>query len=105
MLSILNRRITIEIGTESTNDLGTPVLTYSVLKKTYASVSHISGNTRNDDAGRYASTEVDFNVRFDSAINYKCRILYSGQYYRIFHILPIGVKDGLKIKTTLFEDE
>ncbi len=102
--NVLNTRITIEVGTESKNASGTPTLTYAKLKDTYAGVTYNSGGRANDEGGTYVYSDVDFNVRYDSNITYKCRILYQGQYYRIVHILPCGLRDGLKIKTIYFEE-
>jgi SPP1 family predicted phage head-tail adaptor len=95
--AFLNRIITIEQETTSVNAVGTPVETYAVLKKTFATVKYTSGGTQfNEGAMPYTDTE--FSIRFDERINYKCRVLYNTEYYKILHLELIGRKDGMRLK-------
>ena len=94
----LNRHITIEQETTGKNSVGTPVETYTLLKKCYATIKYNSGGTPYNE-GAQPYSDVDFSIRYDSAINYKCRILYSGEYFKIIAIELIGRKDGIRLKT------
>lgn len=95
--AFLNRIITIEQETTSVNAVGTPVETYAVLKKTFATVKYNNGGTQfNEGAMPYTDTE--FSIRFDERINYKCRVLYNTEYYKILHLELIGRKDGMRLK-------
>lgn len=104
MLSyLLNRQITIETETETKNSLGTPEVTYSTLKTTYANVVYNSGNTSSDEVGENAYTDANFVIRYDPRVNYHCRILFNDSYYKILHIEPIGRNEGLRIRTIMYE--
>jgi len=95
--SALNRYITIEIETTTTNAVGTPVESYATLKNTYATVQYKQGNTQFNE-GAMPYTDTDFSIRYDSRVNYKCRILYNTEYFKILHIELIGRKDGMRLK-------
>ena len=102
----LDKRITIEVET-TTKDatVGHPKETYSTLKTTYATVNVLSGGVEFHKEFEIASVTVLFTIRYDSRINYKCRILYNEKYYKILHIEEIGRKEGWKIRTIMFENE
>jgi len=104
-LQKLDRRITIEKETTAKNAVGTPVETYTTLKTTYASVSHKSASTEFDEDYAIASTITTFAIRYDNRFNYKCRILYNSEYYKVLGIEHIGRKEGFVIRTIRFEDE
>jgi SPP1 family predicted phage head-tail adaptor len=98
----LNKRITIEKETTAKNAVGTPVETYAVLKKTFATIKYITGGTDfNEGAQAYSSH--DFSIRFDSAVDYRCRIVFEGEYYKILAIELIGQKDGMRLKCIKYE--
>ena len=103
--SLLNRQITIEVETTANNDLGTPVETYTTLKNTFATVSYKTGSTEFTDDYAIASTSTTFTIRYDSRVNYKCRIKFGGYYYKILHIETMGRNEGFRIKTIKFEDD
>ena len=84
--SLLNRNIIIEKETTSNNELGTPVETYSFLKSTKAFMRVLTGGTKYNQSEAEAYTYVEFTIRYDATVNYKCRILYEEQYYKVNHI-------------------
>ena len=102
---MLDTAIIIEKETTSTNDVGTPTETYEFLKETYAATRLMAGNTDYDELGRLPFSAIEFTVRYDSRINYKCRILYEDEYYAIKHVYVPGRKDWMKLVTIVFEDE
>lgn len=100
----LNKHIIIEKETTTVNSLGTPVETYSFLKESYAGVWLKSGNTQYSDGALPFST-VEFIVRYDERIDYKCRIYYEGQYYKIKHIYVQGRKDWQRVQAIVWESD
>lgn len=98
----LDVRITFEKETTAPNAIGTPVETYTYLKEKWASVSY-SGNTSADQYAERTLTNAVFTIRYDSEIDYKCRILHNNQVYVIKHIEPMGRKAGLRIRTQMLE--
>jgi len=103
--STLDKSITIDKETTSTNTLGTPVETYYFLKETYAGVWLKSGSTDYSTDGALPYSYVEFIIRYDERVNYKCRIQYENQYYRINHIYVVGRKDWMRIQAVVWEDE
>ena len=101
----LNRRITLEKETTSKNAMGTPVETYSTLKTTYATVTYPGGGTSSDEYGEGSYTDAIFSIRYDARVNYKCRVLFDGSYYKILHIELIGRKEGLRLRTIMYDNE
>ncbi len=102
--SVLNRKIIIERSTIAKDVVGTPVETYVKFKEKWANVYISGGSTNFESMGALANTAIDFTIRYDNDIDYSCRIKYDGQYYKILHIEQIGRKEGLKIRTIVWED-
>jgi SPP1 family predicted phage head-tail adaptor len=103
--SILNRKITFEKETTSKNSIGTPTETYVSLKNKYANVYVTGGSTEFGESGNLPNTFIDFTTRYDTDIDYKCRIKYNNQYYRILHIEELGRKLALRIRTIVWEED
>jgi len=103
--SFLNKRITIYKETTSTNSVGTPTETYSFLKKSWAGMRLLTGNTEYSQDGELPFTSVEFTVRYDPLINYKCKITYDSQDYKIKHIHPLGRKDFYRIIAIVWDEE
>jgi len=104
LASTLNKRIYIEKEVTTTNAVGTPVETYSYLKETWASMRLLIGNTQFSQDGELPFSSTEFIVRYDDRIDYKCRIKYDGQYYRINHIHEQGRKDFYRILALVWEE-
>jgi head-tail adaptor len=100
--AILNRYITIEKEVTSINAVGTPVETYSELKKTYATIKYTSGGTEFNE-GSQPFTDTEFSIRYDILVNYKCRVNFDNEYYKILHIELIGRKDGMRLKCKKYD--
>lgn len=106
LISELNRWITIEKATRSKSaTIGNPKDTYTTLYSTWAGVSYGAGSFNKDNVGSNVRVDAAFTIRYDSMVNYKCRILYNDQYYDIDHIEIIGRREGMRIKTILFTEE
>lgn len=99
---LLNKWIKIEIETTEKNDLGTPTENFSLLKYTWAGVQYLGGRSSADERGENVISDAVFTTRYDSKINYKCRVFYADQYYKITHIELIGRNEGLRLRTIMF---
>lgn len=99
----MDKYIKLEVETTSTNAVGTPVETYALLRYTFASIKYNRGGTEFDEAA-HPFTNIEFSVRWTSDINYKCRILYDSEYYKILYIENIGRKDGKRLKCILWDE-
>jgi head-tail adaptor len=105
MLSgLLDKYITIEKETTTINAVGTPIETYAKLKDTFATIKYTAGRTDFEE-GEMPNTDVDFSIRWDTNVNYKCRIVYNSEYFKILHIELIGRKDGMRIKCIQYDAE
>jgi len=98
----LDRIVIIEKEVTTKNTVGTPVETYALLKTTFAAVKYTNGETEFNE-GAQAYTDIDFTIRYDKAVDYKCRIKYEGIYYKILAIEAIGRRDGMRLKCVKFE--
>jgi head-tail adaptor len=106
LIAELNRWITIEKATRTKDaSIGNPKDTYSTLYSTWAGVSYGAGSFNKDNAGSNVRVDAAFTIRYDSLVNYKCRIIYEDQVYIIDHIEIIGRNEGMRIKTILFTEE
>jgi len=105
LASQLDRLITIEKEQTTTNEVGTPTEGYCFWKETNANVRVMTGASEYGTEGTLPFTRVEFTIRYDPAINYKCRILFDNQYYEIGHLETIGRKHWLKIRSIVWEGE
>lgn len=101
--SLLNKNIVIEKEVTKVNELGTSTEEYSFLKETKAHMLVKTGGTQYSDSVAQAFTYVDFTIRYDKRVNYKCRILYEGQFYKINHIMEIDRKRFQRIRAVVWE--
>lgn len=102
--SELDKIINIERETTVINAVGTPTEEYSFLKETYANIKVKSGSSEYTDEGTLPFTRVEFVIRYDKRVDYKCRINYKTQYYEIGHIEELGRKQWLKIRCVVWDD-
>jgi len=101
----LDKNILIEKETTTTNTVGTPTEGYATLKETKAYFRVLTGNSEYGDEGTLPYTRVEFVMRYDSRINYKCRILYDSQYYEINHLETIDRNAFIKARCVVWEAE
>jgi head-tail adaptor len=100
-----NKYILIEKETTSKNSVGTPQEVYTTYKNTWSGVQYQGGRLTPDQYGETALSDAIFTVRYDPLINYKCRIFYGNQYYKITHIEIIGKNEGLRLRTITWTEE
>lgn len=94
----LDRRITIQEYTETTNDYGETVKTWADVVTVWAEVRQQSAREI-WQAGKVAETEKMFRIRYRSGIDSTMRVVYDGKNYEITgEPREIGRRDGLEIQ-------
>ena len=101
--SSLKELIVIEKETTAKNRVGTPQETYAFLKETYADVFIQGGTTQYDTAGQLPFSQTVFTVRYDENIDYKCRLIYNNNYYKIESIQEMGRKHWIRLRCIVWE--
>jgi len=103
LASLLNKQLVIEIEATTTNRVGTPTETYEFLKETWAQKVQNNATTQYDPIGQVPFSGETFIIRFDEEINYKCRVIYNNNYYKIEGIDFIGRRHWMKLKCIVWE--
>lgn len=98
----MDRKITIQEYTESTNDYGEVEKSWSDVATVWAEVKQQSAR-ETWQAGKVAETEMMFRIRYRSGINSKMRVVYDGDNYDIAGVREIGRRDGLEIQAQVQE--
>lgn len=96
----LNRRITIERATFTTNALNEKVPSWTTLATVWASKKDVSDSERIAAAEVRASITTRFQIRLSDIVadlNAKDRISFQGRIYEIFAVKEIWRNTGLEI--------
>jgi SPP1 family predicted phage head-tail adaptor len=101
--SLLNKQLVIEKEVTSTNIAGTPERKYEFLKETWAQKVQNTAVTQYNPQGQLPFSTDDFIIRFDQSIDYKCRLIYNNNYYKIEGIDFIGRRQWMKLKCIVWE--
>lgn len=83
----LDRRITIQSFTTTTDDFGEVVKSFTTLANVWAKVEEKRGNEGEDGNQLVATKRVEFLIRYRSDINEQMRIQYNNETYKIEAIL------------------
>ena len=83
----LDRRITIQSFSTTTDDFGEVVKSFTTLANVWAKVEEKRGNEGEDGNQLVATKRVEFFIRYRSDINEEMRILYNNETYKIETIL------------------
>lgn len=102
--SLLNRKITIEKSIAGKDSVGAPTSEYSLLTDVWANMFVRSVDSRLMTEGTLPISTVEWNVRYRSDVDIKCRIKFEGDYYKILSVEKVGRKESLKITTVLFNE-
>lgn len=95
--SELNKQIVIEKESTTTNRVGTPKEAYVFVKECFAQITTLSGTSQYDVVGTSPFTVSTFVIRYDERVDYKCRIIYNNNYYKIEHLDLVGRKHWMKL--------
>ena len=100
----LDRRITIQSFTESTDDFGEVILSFTTLANVWAKVVEKSGNEGEDGNQMVATQKVEFFIRYRSDINEQMQIVYDNRTYTIEAILNADSRKSFQKIVTRFAD-
>lgn len=67
--------------------------------------SAAGGGEYNDDAQMQADTKYEFVSRYLPGVEYTDRIYWSGGYFDIYQIFPIGRREGVRIRASWSDDQ
>lgn len=104
LTSGLNTLIEIWKYTSADNSGGTPIENFQLCKKKYAYMKVRGGGTNESDLGRLPFTSVEFTIRYDAQIDYKCQIKYNNIFYQINHIEILDKKVWMRIITNVVNE-
>ncbi len=100
----LDRRIAIQSFTESTDDFGEVILSFTTLANVWAKVVEKSGNEGEDGNQMVATQKVEFFIRYRSDINEQMQIVYENKTYTIEAILNADARKSFQKIVTRFAD-
>ena len=100
----LNIIITFEKKTSGQDEYGHMQDGWTYLKDKFASKLKNSPRNNYESEGRQVTYTTTFYIRYDSDIDYNCRIKYNGSYYYIETIGEEGRKEALRLVTKRWID-
>jgi SPP1 family predicted phage head-tail adaptor len=100
----LKTRVEIHKYSESENEGGTPIEKPVLYKKAYSGVRVMSGGTQNDGLGNLPYSNVEFILRYDKNIDYKCQVKYNNVFYKINHIELLDRNSFMKLQTVVYNE-
>lgn len=104
LAGLLDKSIEFEIKTETKGSFGSRTPDWVFYKRFKASVTINVANSYSENTGEIVNYVTTFIIRYDKNINYKHRIKYNDNYYKIRAITELGRKEGLVIKADLIEN-
>lgn len=88
----LDRRITLQGVSTSTDAFGQRVATYSTLAEVWANVVE-SGGAEGEEGDMVAAThKVAFTIRYRADVNERMRVVYNGVTYKILSVTPLDAR-------------
>jgi len=99
MAGRLDRKITLQKPTTTTDEYGETVTTWNDYRTVWANIQKQSGREM-FEAGKLAEVEIVFKIRHLSELASEWRIQYDGKDFDITHIKELGRRDGLEIAAT-----
>jgi len=100
----LDRRITIQSFTTTTDDFGEVVQSFTTLANVWAKVEEKRGNEGEDGNQLVATKRVEFLIRYRSDINEQMRIQYNNETYKIEAILNADSRKAFQKIVTRWAD-
>jgi len=100
----LDRRITIQSFTTTTDDFGEVVKSFTTLAEVWAKVEEKRGNEGEDGNQLVATKSVEFFIRYRSDINEQMRIVYNNETYKIETILNADARKAFQKIVTRWAD-
>lgn len=100
----LDRRITIQTFSESTDSFGQEVKSYSTLASVWANVTEKIGNEGEDGDMIAATKKVEFIIRYRTDVNEQMRISYNSNIYKIQAIQSADARKAFLKLVCLWSD-
>ena len=95
----MDRRVTIERYTATTDSWGHPTKTWSTLAEVWAQKKEVRAVERTEQAQIVALSFTQFRIRYRNDVDTTMRISYGSQYYYITAVKELGRQEGLEIST------
>ena len=93
----LDRKITIEDYTITTNDYGEEEKTWSTWATVWAEKRDKKGREYFEQSGEYTEQQTVFKVRYRDGVKATMRIKYDGTTYDIVSVAELGRREGLEL--------
>ncbi len=100
----LDRRITIQSFSTTTDDFGEVVKSFTTLANVWAKVEEKRGDEGEDGNQLVATKRVEFFIRYRSDINEQMRITYNNETYKIEAILNADSRKAFQKIVTRWAD-
>ncbi len=100
----MDRRITIQTFTTTTDDFGEVVKSFTTLAEVWAKVEEKRGNEGEDGNQIVATKRVEFLIRYRSDINEQMQIQYNNETYKIEAILNADSRKAFQKIVTRWAD-
>lgn len=100
----LDRRITIQTFSESTDSFGQEAKTYSTLASVWANVKEKVGSEGEDGDMIAATKKVEFIIRYRTDVNEQMRISYNSNTYKIQAIQSADARKAFLKLVCLWSD-
>lgn len=89
-MTVLNHRINIEQRSSSTDALGQPLETWTLVAAVWADVRHLSGSAALKAGGDTSLVQASIRIRQRSGLTAGMRVRYGSQTFDIQAVLPDG---------------
>lgn len=96
----LDRRITVERATTTTNAFGEEIPTWAPLGTVWASVEWVKDGERLRAAEVAASVEVRFQIRWGLGVTVEDRVIYDGHVLEVSGVKELGRRVGQEISAS-----
>ena len=94
----LDRRVTIQQFTSSSNEFGEVIETWTDLATVWANVRELRGEERVESARLTAVVDTYFTIRYRTDVEPKMRLSYEGELFDIIEVLELPRREGLQIE-------
>lgn len=98
---LLDSVITIQTYSNTVNDYGTPVVSWTDLATVRAQILQASTEEFLKAGGATDQTAVIFRTRWLDGVTTACRVVYDGTFHNIKELKEIGRAKGLDIRTVM----
>ena len=93
----MDRRITLQRSSASTDDWNQPVLSWALISKVWAYVKDLSASEKEEEDQRVTVRRKQFTIRYMDNFSTSYRILDGTDPYYITSFSEIGRQEGLRI--------